>query len=194
MFCELSTDERSALLTRAMSTEEPGGERRDGRSLEEVFTAEEGPLLRFAATLTGRRETAEEIVQESFLRLHNRWGEVRSPRPWLYRCARNLALNSSRDSSREIFPETGIDGAAPGEGPLAMVAKTEAAERLREAVAALPQQDRELLALRYDEGLTYAEVAARTGLGIGNVGFRLHHILKSLAATLRAAGLESAEG
>src|SRR5476651_44864 len=70
-------------------------------SFAELFAAEEGGLLRFAQGLTGRREVAEELVQESFLRLHQLGEEVRNPRAWLYHCVRNLALNHRRDHRRE---------------------------------------------------------------------------------------------
>ncbi|MGC6567654.1 MAG: RNA polymerase sigma factor, partial [Akkermansiaceae bacterium] len=43
------------------------------RSLEEVFSEEESPLLRYAFGLLGRRELAEEVVQEAFLKLHEHW-------------------------------------------------------------------------------------------------------------------------
>src|ERR1044072_9114814 len=52
---------------------------------------EESGLLRFALGLVGRRSVAEELVQETFLRLHQVWGEVQNPRGWLHRSRRNLA-------------------------------------------------------------------------------------------------------
>ena len=68
-------------------------------TLEQVFNSEEGPLLRFAyGMVNGRRDIAEELVQEAFLRLHKHWSEVELPRPWLYRCVRNLAINHLRSA------------------------------------------------------------------------------------------------
>lgn len=66
-----------------------------------LFELEESRLLRYAFSLTGRREVAEEVVQEAFLQLHKRWSEVHSPLPWLFRCVRNLALDQGRQSKRE---------------------------------------------------------------------------------------------
>ena len=62
-------------------------------SLEEVFFAEESPLLRYAFGLLGRRELAEEVVQDAFLKLHQHWDEVEIPRAWLFRCVRNFSFN-----------------------------------------------------------------------------------------------------
>ncbi|HEX7262195.1 MAG TPA: sigma factor [Luteolibacter sp.] len=66
-------------------------------SFREVFAAEESPLLRYAHGLVGQRETAEDLVQDAFLKLHAHWDEVIHPRAWLFRCIRNLALSHIRD-------------------------------------------------------------------------------------------------
>ena len=140
-------------------------------SLAALFEEEESGLLRFAVGLAGRRSVAEELVQEAFLRLHRSWAEVENPRAWLYRTVRNLALNHLRDHPREteLDPE-----AAPGDDR--------------------PAADRRLIHLKYHEELQYQEIGRRTGLSAGNVGFRLHHLLKALADGLRRAGIEGSEG
>ena len=55
--------------------------------------------------LVRRRELAEELVQDAFLRLHRHWDKVEQPRAWVYRAVRNLALNSLRKSQRESVEE-----------------------------------------------------------------------------------------
>ena len=75
-------------------------------SLEEVFLAEESPLLRYAFGLLGRRELAEEVVQDAFLKLHEHWDEVEIPRAWLFRCVRNFSFNILRKNKRETLEET----------------------------------------------------------------------------------------
>src|SRR6266487_2340706 len=70
-------------------------------NLAAIFESEESGLLRFAMGLVGRRSVAEELVQETFLRLHQVWSEVENPKAWLYRSLRNLALNHLRDSPKE---------------------------------------------------------------------------------------------
>ena len=160
-------------------------------TLAEVFRAEEGALVRFATGLCGRREWAEEIVQEAFLKLHSQWSEVENPRAWLFRCVRNLSSNRRRDEAREILPgelpETRDESPLPDE----TLSRLEACGFLRMLVAELPRDDRELLRLKFDERLGYAEIGRRTGLSVGNVGFRLHHLLKTLASRMRAAGIEN---
>ena len=57
----------------------------------------------------------------------------------------------------------------------------------------LNERDRELVHLRYFEDLKYSGISERTGMTIGNVGYRLHHILKSLAESLRRVGVEGGQ-
>lgn len=163
-------------------------------SLEELFAEEEGPLLRFCTGISGRRDIAEELVQEGFLRLHSHWSEVKNPRAWIYRCVRNLALNSLRDSAKEQSSGEVPEHSAPEPLPTELLSRLEACGHLRMLVAEMTPKDRELLALKYNDHLGYAEISRRTGLGIGNVGYRLHHLLKSLAESLQQLGIDSPLG
>ena len=54
------------------------------------------------------------------------------------------------------------------------------------------ERDRELIRLKYFEDEKYARISEETGMTVGNVGYRLHHILKTLAESLRKAGIEGA--
>jgi RNA polymerase sigma-70 factor (ECF subfamily) len=161
-------------------------------SFAAVFEAEEGALLRFCFGITGRREVAEDLVQEAFLKLHSHWAEVESPRAWLFRCVRNLALNHLRKHRREADEEEGRGAVARTAAPDAAVGRMEAAGMLRLLMAELPEKDRELVELKYEEDLKYKEISRRTGLSVGNVGYRLHHVLKGLAEALRRVGIEEA--
>ena len=169
-------------------------ERAQGKSagFSAVFLAEEGPLLRFAYGICGRREVAEDVVQEAFLKLHSHWDEVESPRAWLFRCVRNLALNHLRKTRRETDEEEGREAVDAKPPPDAAVGRMEAAGMLRMLMAELPEKDRELVELKYDKNLKYKEISKRTGLSVGNVGYRLHHVLKGLAEALRRVGIEEA--
>ena len=69
-------------------------------ALRQLFDQEETALLRYAFSYVGRREVAEEIVQEVFLQLHTRWDEVETPKAWLFRTVRNRAFNFVRDHPR----------------------------------------------------------------------------------------------
>lgn len=164
-------------------------------SLAGLFETEEGPLLHFAWGLVGRRSVAEELVQESFMRLHPLWGEVENPRAWLYRCLRNLALNHLRDHRKE----TGLDEAAetlPASEvmPADEMGRSEAVGLVRLFLAEMGDEDRQLIRLKYHEDLKYHEIGQRTGLNAGTVGYKLHHLLKGLADALKRAGIEGSRG
>jgi RNA polymerase sigma factor (sigma-70 family) len=133
------------------------------------------------------------LVQEAFLRLHELWDQIDNPRAWLYRSLRNMALNHIRDHRRETPLEEAHD---PGTDtrPDEELGRLEAIGMVRLLLADLPPQDRDLILMKYHEELKYGEISKRTGLGVGNVGYKLHHLLKSLADSLRRAGIESSCG
>jgi RNA polymerase sigma-70 factor (ECF subfamily) len=162
-------------------------------TLRTLFDTEETPLLRYAFSRIGRRAVAEEIVQEAFLQLHRRWGYVDSPRAWLFRFVRNRAYNYLRDNQREILHSD--DGQSQSssiedETPDALFLRMEATGALRQMLEELDETDRQLVMLKYFEGLKYREISVRTGLSVSNVGYRLHHTLKELAGKLRPLGID----
>ncbi len=180
------------------------------RRLEELFRALETPLLAYAMRLTRNAEAAQDCVQEAFLRLHPRLGsgEVRDPSAWLYRTVHNLAITGLRSASRAVSfdacdpasdgdssrPRGDRDPALADPAPLpdAEVERLEASGLARLVFDRLKRLDpraAEVVRLKFYEELSYKEIAGRTGLKIGHVGYLLHHALKALAAELDRAGL-----
>ena len=159
-----------------------------------LFAAEESGLLRFAIGLVGRRMVAEELVQETFLRYHQVGDEVENPRGWLYRSLRNLALNHLRDRPREDVLNEENTPLLDAKLPVDSLGRDEAVVLVRLMLAEMPPEDRALIQLKYHDDLKYQEISRRTGLSVGNVGYRLHHLLKSLADNLRRAGIEGSQG
>ena len=166
----------------------------DKPTLRQVFETEESPLLRFAYGLVGQRETAEDLVQDAFLKLHAHWDDVSNPRAWLFKTIRNLALNHIRDHKRETPFEDPDDFKNPAEDPDHSLGRLEAIGTLQLLVSELDSTDRQLINLKYHENLKYDQISQRTGLSIGNVGYKLHHALKNLADSLRNLGIESPLG
>jgi len=177
------------------------------RTLEQLFYALERPLLAYAMRLTRQAEAAEDCVQEAFLRLAPRLaaGEVREPRAWLYRTIHNLAISGHRAASRVVSfdapsanseRETGLSPeetlADPAPLPDDEVEHHEAAGLARLVLQRLDQLDPRaavIVRLKFNDSLSYKEIAQRTGLTVGHVGYILHHALKTLAAELARAGL-----
>ena len=159
-----------------------------------LFEAEESGLLRFAIGLVGQRMVAEELVQETFLRFHQVADEVENPRGWLYRSLRNLALNHLRDRPRETLLEEETAPPLDAKLPVESLGRDEAVGLVRLLLAEMSPEDRDLIQLKYHDELKYQEISRRTGLSVGNVGYRLHHLLKGLAEGLRRAGIEGSQG
>lgn len=164
------------------------------QSLREIFDAEESALLRFAYGIVGQRETAEDIVQDAFLRLHQHWAEVDSPRAWLYRSIRNLSINHLRDHRRETAIPEGAEWQSDAPDAAAVLGKMEAVGVLRMLMAEMREDDRDILRCKYQSDMSYEAISKRTGLSISHVGYKLHHIIKGLADSLRRMGVESVEG
>jgi RNA polymerase sigma-70 factor (ECF subfamily) len=61
-------------------------------------------------------------------------------------------------------------------------------------MAEMQEQDQQLIAMKYKRQLSYEDISKQTGLSVSNVGYKLHHLLKGLADSLRRLGVESVEG
>lgn len=163
--------------------------------VEVLFAALESPLLAYAGKLVRNNGSAQDIVQEAFVRLHANFDAIRQPRAWLYRLVHNLALNHNR-ANRKIVPFESQPGGQVAKEPAdelprpdEALARLEAITRMRQSLKTLDERGRELIQLKFDEGLSYKEISRKTGLGIGNVGYLLHHALKHLASELKKTGI-----
>jgi RNA polymerase sigma-70 factor (ECF subfamily) len=159
------------------------------RSLEEVFFDEESPLLRYAFGLLGRRELAEEVVQDAFLKLHEHWDEVEIPRAWLFRCVRNFSFNILRKNKRETLDESPGDRESALERPDDELGRLEAVGMIQMLVSEMEERDQSMVRMKYFHDLKYQEIADKLDMSVGNVGYRLHHLLKELGERLRKSGI-----
>ncbi len=167
-------------------------------TIEELFVALESPLLAYAMRLAGGFGPAEDIVQEAFMKLHAQFDEVREPRKWLYRAVHNLALNHRRAAGRIVPLEkpasddreiASAETADPQPLPDEQIIRLEGIGLVRLSVETLDDRSRELIRLKFNEGLSYKEISARTGISSGNVGYILHHALKEIAEELAKNGV-----
>ncbi|MET0556086.1 MAG: RNA polymerase sigma factor [Vicinamibacteria bacterium] len=149
----------------------------------------QGPVHRFAWRMTGRRETAEDVTQETFLALlrgPTRYEKGRGPLgAYLYGIARNLlARRLGRDRPYVPLSE-GEEGALRATDLGADQERQRAVGSVREAVLGLPVHYREVVVLCELQGLPYEETAAALGCPVGTVRSRLHRARALLAARLR---------
>ncbi len=160
-------------------------------TIEQVFAALEAPLLAYARRLLGDFAVAEDIVQDAFMKLHMQFQKVLAPQPWLYRTVHNLAVDHQRRANRITLMGDGKDEDAPVNEaadaqpmPDEQIARWEGIGLVRLVLETLDARSRELIRLRFNEDLSYKEIADRTGLKVGHVGYLLHHALKAMAVEL----------
>jgi RNA polymerase sigma factor (sigma-70 family) len=179
-----------------MRPDQTSAESPECETIEELFTALESPLLGYALRYAGDRAVAEDVVQEAFMKLHSQFESVDKPRPWLYRTVHNLALNRRRDAQKTVPLDPGSDHettpatepADRGLSPDEQMLRMERIGLVRLGMETLDQRSRELVRLKFHDDLSYQQIAERTGLSSGNVGFILHHALKTIAVELAKTG------
>jgi RNA polymerase sigma-70 factor (ECF subfamily) len=162
-----------------------------------------GPrTLRYLQRLVG--EEAEDVHQEVWLGVYRRISQLASPGAfvtWLFSVARNGAVDHlrRRRRARELLDDVAAESMVQGEYVTGeQMAASDVADRidateLSVLIAALPPLHREVILLRYQEELSYAEIAAVVGRSIGTVKSRLHHARRLLqeSAAHSCAGLHA---
>jgi RNA polymerase sigma-70 factor (sigma-E family) len=139
-------------------------------AVEELYAGHYRRLVRLAVLLVRDVETAEEVVQDSFVAMHGRWRRLREPDKGLA-YLRQTVVNRSRSvlrhravQARHLSP-VGADHPGADEAVVA----TERRTRVLDALRALPTRQREVLALRYYLDLSEAQIAETLGISRGAV-------------------------
>lgn len=152
------------------------------------------PLTGYAAGFfSGDWDTARDVVQDVMLKLHQQPKEKREQfaaeperlKPWLYRVARNRAIDLIRKSKPEDDIETGNFSSREPD-PATAAEKKDEASALMAHVATLPDNQREVIRLKFQSDLSYKEIAELTDLSVSNIGFLLHTGLKTLRSRLES--------
>jgi RNA polymerase sigma factor (sigma-70 family) len=155
----------------------------DSERMQILLRRFEIPLLQFATRITGDRERARDVVQETFVKLHNN-GAFQNPEPatWLFTVCRNGALNVCRKERRMYYLDEELIEARQGEQPMPFerLERQEAAGFLLGIVATLPPRQQEVLQLKFQNDLSYQQIAEITKTTANNVGVLIHTALKTL--------------
>ena len=152
-------------------------------------------LVRYFIYLLGKRDSVEDLVQETWLRVLERGSSYdgRSRfEPWLFTIARNLAIDHMR--KRRMFsidsnhsPEQELEALTPvsnAPSPFEQAARTEDAQRLALSLQMLEPIYREALVLRFQEDLSLQEMAGVIGASVSTVSSRIYRGLAALRAQL----------
>lgn len=165
----------------------------------------ERPLVAYATRLLhGDQERGRDAVQEVFLRLFRQDVIDGLGRAWLFTATRRVCIDTLRKESRMAIPnhgpggESGIAGGAhvpAGDpGPDEVLERAERQDQVARAVDLLPDNQREALRLKFESGLSYAEIATVLGSTEGTVAWWLHAAVKSLRERLGTAFGDEAVG
>jgi RNA polymerase sigma-70 factor (ECF subfamily) len=178
----------------------------DAGAFERLLARHRAPLYTFLVRMLGDREKAEDLAQETFLRIvkgAQAWEQRSRFQSWMYAIARNLCADRAR---RDRFRKTGSIDAEPVEGaggtildgladPGPLPDQAAESERLRPllkaALLSLPPDQREVFILREQAGLPFREIAEMVGANENTVKSRMRYALDGLRKALAAAGVDA---
>ena len=155
----------------------------------QTVAAYEGRLVRYAARLTGDLERARDVVQETFLRLCTRKRSAVEPHlaEWLFTVCRNRALDVRKKEKRMALYDQHLDEkAGPAPPPEAGAEARETRSRVLQALGALPEDQQEVIRLKFQEGVSYQEIGRITRRSVSNVGYLIHQGLVTLRRRFKA--------
>jgi RNA polymerase sigma-70 factor (ECF subfamily) len=168
----------------------------DPEAFTQIVVRYQVRLLNFVYRMIGDRERAEDLVQETFLRVYRHIGRFDRSRKfstWIYTIASNLAKNELRNRSRSpliplrqlLVRSEGPDRPAEAEDtsgrPDEVYARRQLKELVNRTVARLAEHHREVFVLRELEGKSYEEIAEITRCNLGTVKSRLNRARQSFA-------------
>ncbi len=171
----------------------------DLRAFEQLVKRYQGPVYSFCRRMTRSNEDAEDVAQETFVRVFRSLDRLK-PRAkfstWLYTVARNLCLNLLRDQARrQTQPLEVATGKKPhsqrGEvadenyRPDTIAARHEISAALCEVLEELSVAHREIIVLREFDGLDYHEIATVLGCRVGTVKSRISRARQHLQELLK---------
>jgi RNA polymerase sigma-70 factor (ECF subfamily) len=152
----------------------------DRAAFEELVELYQPRLRYFMARMVGDDHAADDLLQEVWFDVYR--GVARLAQPgafpvWLYRIARHRALVELRKKRQPLSSLDGIDPVEEGEDD---DFSADDAERVHAAPGQLALEHREVLLLRFFEGMSYEEIARVTGCHLGTVRSRIHYAKRAL--------------
>ena len=147
----------------------------DMTAFEEIYNDLKTPVMTVAVRMTGDRHTAEDILQEVFVRLFQAPPDprIKKPRAYIFRMVRNLAVDGMRKQqplSLEDYEDTLQSNDADAAARLDIEA----------AMLALSGEERQIVALHLNGGLKFREIAGMTETPLGTVLWRYQKAIKRL--------------
>jgi len=173
---------RDAWLSRLVARSQRG----DREAFRDLYRALYGPVSRYLRRRVSNSADAEELAGQVFFRLLESLDRIDSRKGSVMVYALSMARNALVDDARSRAGRVPEEAAAAvpdmGAGPLERLMGQEDVERIRSELASLPAETRELLMLRFGDGLRFAEIAQVLGLGEAAVRQRTSRAVRELRA------------
>lgn len=181
-----ATDQDDATLV-AAALRTPGGD-----AFRLLYERHAGEVLAFLRRLSGERTLAEDLLQETFLRVHQHlegFDRARPFRPWLFQIARNAAFDALRrrdkgKASHDVYEQD----PSQSDPVLKTLAAAEAQHAAERALVNISDESRALLLQRHGLGLTQAELAQTWGVSERTIRTRLRKAIQALTRALLHEG------
>jgi RNA polymerase sigma-70 factor, ECF subfamily len=162
----------------------------DGRAYSILYERYRRALFAFALRMLGEGDAAADLVQDVFLRIYERRGQLNQPesfRSWLFAVARNQCLSLLRRSRERASLEEAPDDAMAMEVPVDALEVEEDVRLIRQALARLKIEYREVLVLREYQDLSYREIADITETTESAVKSKLFKARRAMHEMLKPA-------
>lgn len=189
----MTKDEEKGFIERVLAGDES--------AYEPLVTENQTKVYRLALRILKNEADAEDAAQEAFLKAYTSLADFRGDSRfsvWLYRLTNNICIDILRKNKRAVIVSLQTEDDDGEETEIAIPDERYSPERLAEraadrdavrtALAALPDDCREILALRESAGLSYDEIAAALSLEVGTVKSRLNRARKKLCIALLKSG------
>jgi RNA polymerase sigma-70 factor, ECF subfamily len=157
-------------------------------------------LLGYLARMVGDRALAEDLLQDTVLRVHQRIGDYKEHgafRAWVFRIATNLALTELRRrklaSAPEVRDRITFDAGRGARNPHESLEDAQRARIVEAGIAALPDEQRAALLLRIQDEMSVRDVARVLHVPEGTVKSRIHHAVRKLRAFVDGGGRSCTE-
>ncbi|HEX6181359.1 MAG TPA: RNA polymerase sigma-70 factor [Chitinophagaceae bacterium] len=164
----------------------------DEKALASLYQLFSKRLLHFATVLTRSAELAEEIVEDTFVKLWSKREEIRNItnlNVYLYVAVKNRSLNAIARKARELihipFDHLEIDIGQETTDPYSLLITSEMMQRMQQAVEALPPRCKMIFKLIRQDGLSYKEVADILNISVNTIDVQMAIAVKKICTSLQ---------
>ena len=161
--------------------------------LKRCLIQNEAPLIRYTKHLVRNMEVAQEIVQDSFLKL---WQQKQSElegreTPWLFTTCRNSGYDWLRRKKKSISLDQDENSPEIADAALnadEMLLLQDDHARLHYLISKLSDRQREILLMKFESNMSYKEISDITGMSVSHIGVLIHNVINKLRQNMIQSG------